>query len=126
MSAAAVVVEASSLDELQPAAITTSVADATRTRRILMVTLPGLNEPSISTLRDVIEVGVNLVRSGTDATQHGRLGSRVCGCVASARAREMDPPIMTSGLEQSVSLFEGLQPESLDRATGLDQGEQVA
>jgi hypothetical protein len=41
LSAAAVVVEASSpLDELQPAAIRATVADATRTRRVFMVSLP--------------------------------------------------------------------------------------
>jgi hypothetical protein len=56
VSAATVVVAASSLlDELQPAAIMVSVADATRNRRILMVTLPGLNEPSLSILRAVVE-----------------------------------------------------------------------
>ena len=41
LSAAAVVVEASSpLDELQLAAIRATVANATRTRRVFMVTLP--------------------------------------------------------------------------------------
>jgi hypothetical protein len=40
LSAAAVVVEASSLDELQPAAIRATVANATRNRRVFMVYLP--------------------------------------------------------------------------------------
>jgi hypothetical protein len=54
------VVELSSLDELQPAAMSTSASDAPSTTRILKVTLPGLNEPSHATLRGVCEIGARL------------------------------------------------------------------